>query len=187
MSENAEVKLAEVRVQYALVMEELNRLKTKVLTDEECLDGFPMPPRKTVQDSEQFDVDSSLFNLKEKLNLIPEDELPSWRLANQEEDYPPCLIHYFEREETDQEYDKRVAFIRQENIKSVQEIREKNLRQNIKGLERKACALEQMIKNLEPVLTMDQRVDRLLEGYEGAKKEAKRLELVKILRMTRLG
>lgn len=189
MNQAAETKLAEVRLQYACTMEELTRLKNKTLTDEECLEGFPMPPRKTVKDSERFDVNGSLFDLKERLNLIPESELPAWRLVGREDrwnDYP-YLIHYFDREETDREYDERVASMRQGKIKSVREVREKNLRQNIKGLERKARGLESMIKNLEPVMTMDERVDKLLEGYEGTEKETKRLELMKILRMMRLG
>jgi hypothetical protein len=185
MNQAAETKLAEVRMQYACTMEELERLKAKTLTDEECLTDYVYPERVTRTDSDTFNLEN-LRELKEKLNLIPEGEFDFWYL---EEDYRNGglhLKHLYERPETDVEYEARVSLSKKKKVEAIRTVREKNLRQNIKGLERKARGLEQMLKNLEPVLTVEERIDRLLEGYEGPEKLAKRSELFKLIREFRL-
>jgi hypothetical protein len=181
MNQAVETKLVEVRLQYACTMEELERLRAKTLTDEECLTDYVYPERVTRTDEETFNFEN-LRELKEKLNLIPEGEFDSWYLGEDYRNGGLHLKHHYERPETDAEYEARVSFGKKKKVEAIRTVREKNLRQNIKGLERKARGLEQMLKNLEPVLTVEEQIDRLLEGYEGPQKLMKRSELFKLIK-----
>ena len=181
MNQEVENKLAEMRSQYVFTMEELERLKAKTLTDEKCLEDFVAPVRVTKTDTELFEFEN-LRELKEKLSLIPEIEFDSWHLGEDYRNGGLILKHHYERLETDDEYEARISFSKKKKIEAIRTVREKNLRQNIKGLERKARGLEQAIKNMEPVLTVEEQIDRLLEGYEGSQKIVKRADLVKLIK-----